>query len=253
MFRTVILFVFLLSFLLCKAQTAQLSAILTKNNVRSAKSCQYLVKNGKVDLADPWIKLYTKYDTNGRVIVSKDLDLDTALIAFEIKSYGLNGQLSFSQFHSQNDTTRSAYRFYQYDAKGRIVKRIDSAMYAKKILQTCYYEYDSTGLNAVESDINAKDEKTFMYEYRYDSLGRIIRSVSYYYRESDKPYVKREYYYDSTGKTIAEDIYLHDMETPTGHVDYFYDENGLLAYDRYYKGKNFASETRMIYSYWPKN
>ena len=192
-----------------------------------------------------WLEVYgvSEYDTNGRIIHKKSLDLGKDERFYE---YDTKGNL----IHEKGQGTWDDEYWYEYDAKGNLVREIynhnipDSYNTSLKKLGwdlKYEYEYDTNG-----KVIHKKSSKGNEYWYEYDAKGNLIHEKSndneYWYEYDAKGNLVHKIYsivsayssleqnslykYDAKGNKIQEQIITSiktDAKNTTTELFYYYE------------------------------
>ncbi|HEU4718725.1 MAG TPA: hypothetical protein VFU15_12865 [Bacteroidia bacterium] len=241
------------AFLDCAAQDGAVKyppGLMHDLHVQEVSEVQYTFSPAGGQLP-PWTKNTIDFDTSGRIVKVQRFDpMKSTAISSEIYHYGPGGKISRVDFYSYGMPENSCFENYIYDTTGRLVLRRDSSMQSGKITGFAVFTYDSSGLVQTKDYYLKKKKLQDRFIYTSDSAGRLVKDVSYYYLESDKPIDMHVYFYED-GRLTGEDVYLHDMKVSCNRVGYVYDGNGKLTSYNFFDGKGkLLSRTDIVYTYY---
>jgi hypothetical protein len=176
-----------------------------------------------------------------RYLAGKDMTpftYDDVLKDFQVFEYGFDGKLLKEFSYDGQDPkkyARLSSTVYEYDAKGRKIKRACSYP-GKKELRTILYSYDEAGNQIQGVEYWGKNIEKY-HRFEYDSFGKLTRAV--------------EYLHDKNGKGpdgvwfTADDVVSSAKET-------FYNPDGTKNEDNKYisagpDGQWFTKDDQMQY------
>jgi hypothetical protein len=220
------------------------------NRVKSKTLFEYLTIKGKT--LGPFKKEYTEYDQEGRKVLYKDWDFDSTLISTYSYFYDSTGRLAMVEVYSEALTARySRKEKCIYDENGILIAKENFSLDSNKLKETVKYTYGQNQ-KVVEvfkgETIGKPVTKVF---FDYDTSGFLIQTISYDYREGDKPDIKITFTNDSIGNKTSETLYMHNMEKQKYRIDYFYNDKGLVTTSTYSEKKRKpVLGTKIEYEYY---
>jgi hypothetical protein len=164
---------------------------------------------------------------------------DDILKEFQVFEYGFDGNLlKESSYDGQNAKKKYAQlskTVYEYDAKGRKVKRICSYP-GKKETRSMVYSYDEAGNQVQDVEYKGTDIEKY-HRFEYDASGKLTRAM--------------EYHVEHNGKG-ADGVWFTPDDVVSSTKECFYNADGAKSEDHKYispgpDGQWFTKDDQMQY------
>ena len=213
------------------------------NSDGSEVGLEYNVTYGDDGRAKSYFSAY--YDENGN-------KLSSTYYETEVISEDENGYVMRRTYYQSDMRTVDAYDEVTYVKDGNRYYSSQTKNYDKNNVYTgkWVYEWGSDSQITKGTSYDKDDNKIYEYEYKYDANGneQEYNSVSYYNGKASYT-SKTVTTYNNAGKRAKEEFYSNGEST--GHVDYVYNDKGLLSETKsyYISDGTEALSSREVYEY----
>lgn len=216
------------------------STSVVKKNVVS--KFRYKFKPELNQLSSSQLTFYERFDSIGRIVEEKDINLDGTMYAWSFFKYDGNGNV-IERKVMKGDSTLMYVETIKYDPNNRQIFRIGIEPDNKVRFQSNYiYQNDSVIYCGWYDD----SSKVSTYIYQLDSTGKKINEIRYNGKDKVKFYESHFTYYDTILQQKREIFFTNGKITK--EMEYEYDKDGNVLKE-FYIDLNGAKHIKELTNY----